>query len=55
MEAIKFTGLNRFISDIPVKEELEKLTANELIAICLRHPIGLKKILINFILTKKKI
>ena len=55
MGAIKITGMKTFISDIPVKEELMKLTLKELSIIAFRHPIGLKELLVNFILTKKKI
>ena len=55
MQGIKLTGVKNYLSSIPIKEELEKLTAKELFIICLRHQIGLKELLINFILTKKKI
>lgn len=53
--AIRISGINKWLSKNPVKEELEKLSNKELFIIALRHQIGLKKLLIDFILTKKEI
>lgn len=55
MVAIKYSGISKFISDTPNEKELSKFTINELFIIARRHHIGLKQILINFILTKEKL
>lgn len=51
---IKFDGMSKHISNVPVRKELESLTCKELFSICCICNIGLKKVLIDYLMSKKK-
>lgn len=52
---IKFPGVSIFISEIPNEKELNKLSTKQLFSICILNNIGLKKVLIDYLMTKKKL
>lgn len=52
---IKFQNVPIFIDAVPNVNQLNKLTATQLFEICKCNNIGLKKILIDYLMTKKKL